>query len=294
MIVIIIILTLIIIGLITYFLLLNKELKRLPKEIELLKNINTNNLIHSQYNLKNINPIILKINDLLKETNKIELEFNNKNESMLKMITNISHDLRTPLTSAIGYINMILYADINEKEKINELKIVEKRLKRLDELINSFFEFSKIMSNTKKLELTKINLNAVLENCIANYYEDYKKQDREIKLSYCQNKIILFSNEELLTRILDNLIANAYKHSKSDLHIKVANENNVKMTFINELLYEELDTKRMFEEFYTIDISRTSGNTGLGLAIVKEFTEQLDGRIYALKRDKNLEIVIEF
>ena len=212
----------------------------------------------------------------------------------MKMMTNISHDLRTPLTSALGYIDMILYSNISKEEQIKELKIIEERLKRLEELINSFFEFSKIISNNKDPELEKMNLNTILENCIINYYEDYKNHKRQILFNYNQNKIMLYSNKEILVRIFDNLIANAYKHSTGDLEINITANDTIKITFINSLDYNDLDIHKMFDEFYTIDISRTKGNTGLGLAIAKEFTESLGGKIYANKKKGLLEITMEF
>ncbi len=294
MIVLIFILSFIIIGLLAYLVLLNKELKSLSKQVDNLINMNSNHLIYSEYNLKNVAPIIIKINHLIKKSKNIELNYNNKNKSLMKMMTNISHDLRTPLTSALGYIDMILYSNISKEEQIKELKIIEERLKRLEELINSFFEFSKIISNNKDPELEKMNLNTILENCIINYYEDYKNHKRQILFNYNQNKIMLYSNKEILVRIFDNLIANAYKHSTGDLEINITANDTIKITFINSLDYNDLDIHKMFDEFYTIDISRTKGNTGLGLAIAKEFTESLGGKIYANKKKGLLEITVEF
>lgn len=158
-----------------------------------------------------------------------------------------------------------------------------------------FSNFLRLYRLIEHQKFGKINLNEVLENCIANYYEDFKKVNREIILTYNpNNKIIVNANQELLTRIFDNLIGNAYKHSTSDLEIKIVQENRIKITLINELQYKELDTNKMFEEFYTIDISRTKGNTGLGLAIAKQFTESLKGKIYANKNNNKLIITIEF
>ncbi len=294
MIILVFILSFIIIGLLAYIVLLNRELKSLAKQVDNLINMNSNHLIYSEYNLKNVAPIIIKVNNLIKKSKDIELYYNNKHKSLMKMITNISHDLRTPLTSALGYIDIILYSNINKEEQIKELKIIEERLKRLEELINSFFEFSKIISNNKNPELKKINLNTILENCIMNYYEDYKNDNRQIILNYNQNKIIIYSNKEMLVRIFDNLIANAYKHSTGDLEINITVKDIIKITFINSFNCNDLDIHKMFDEFYTIDISRAKGNTGLGLAIAKEFTESLGGKIYANKKKGLLKIIIEF
>ena len=278
---IIIFLILIIIILLTYLFLLNKELERIPTEIKKIRFSKSNKRIHSNYTLKNLDLLILQINQLIDETSKREIEYNHKNQSLMKMMTNISHDLRTPLTSALGYIDLLLKSDLPKEEKEKELKIIEARLKKLESLINSFFEFSKIISNNQSPKISKVNLNKVLEESIVGYYEDYEKENREILFSCKENKIIINSNELFLKRIFDNLIGNAYKHSNSNLDIKVTINKSLKIEFKNILHEKKIDIDRIFEEFYTVDISRTKGGTGLGLAIAKEFTEQLGGKISA-------------
>ena len=290
---IIIILIIVIIILLTYLFLYHNEVKHISKEIDNIKDLDSNTLIHSKYNLKNINNLIYKINNLLTESKNIKIDYGNKNKSLMKMMTNISHDLRTPLTSALGYIDIILKTDLSEEEKKKDLITIEKRLRRLEELISSFFEFSKIISTNKQPVLEKINLTSVLEESVIVFYDDYKKNNRKILLDCNQRKIIINSNKMLLTRIFENLIGNAYKHSNSDLNIKVEIENKVKIIFSNELLDNDVDIDRIFDEFYTVDISRTKEGTGLGLAIAKEFTKQLNGNIYAEKHNNQLKIIIE-
>ena len=290
---IIIILIIVIIILLTYLFLYHNEVKHISKEIDNIKDLDSNTLIHSKYNLKNINNLIYKINNLLTESKNIKIDYGNKNKSLMKMMTNISHDLRTPLTSALGYIDIILKSDLSEEEKKRDLITIEKRLRRLEELISSFFEFSKIISTNKQPVLEKINLTSVLEESVIVFYDDYKKNNREILLDCNQRKIIINSNKMLLTRIFENLIGNAYKHSSSDLSIKVEIEDKVKIIFSNELLDNDVDIDRIFDEFYTVDISRTKEGTGLGLAIAKEFTRQLNGKIYAEKQKNQLKIIIE-
>lgn len=289
----IIILIIVIIILLTYLFLYHNEIKHISKEIDIIKDLNSNTLIHSKYNLKIINNLIYKINNLLTESKNIKIDYGNKNKSLMKMMTNISHDLRTPLTSALGYIDIILKSDLSEEEKKRDLITIEKRLRRLEELISSFFEFSKIISINKRPTLEKINLTSVLEESVIAFYDDYKKNNREILLDCNQRKIIINSNKMLLTRIFENLIGNAYKHSNSDLSIKVEIANKVKIIFSNELLDDDVDVDKIFDEFYTVDISRTKEGTGLGLAIAKEFTRQLNGKIYAEKRKGQLKIIIE-
>ena len=136
---------------------------------------------------------------------------------------------------------------------------------------------------------------SVIEKAISNHYEDFSKDNRIINFKASQRKVNIKSNELMLTRVFDNLIRNAYKHSNGNLDIEV-NKNNdkIKIKFINDLLYNDLDVELMFDEFYTVDISRTKGNTGLGLAIAKEFVEQLKGKIKADKKNNKLIITIIF
>lgn len=292
----IIIILLVIFLLITifYLFLLKKGIKKFNKDLNQKLKDKSNTILTTNFSDRDLCHLIDSINNSLKSYNDIRIDYEKKNNNLQKMMTNISHDLRIPLTSALGYIDMTLKSDLDEKTKIKNLKIIEERLKRLSELVDSFFEFSKIISNNKFIEIRKINLVALLESSISNHYEDFSNDNRIINFETDNRKVYINSNKIMLSRIFDNLIRNAYKHSKSDLNIELKSKNKIEIIFSNDLLYSDLDIERMFEEFYTIDISRTKGNTGLGLAIVKEFTNQLNGKIYAKKKNHKLYIIISF
>ena len=274
--IILVIFVIIILFLVCYLFFMKMELRRIKKELDLVLLRKTNGLVHTEFTSKEIHDLVECINTHLTEIKSKESKLERKNANFVKMIRNISHDLRTPLTSSLGYVSLMLESDMIEQEKIKNLKIVEERIKRLSELIDSFFEFS-------------------IEKAISNHYEDFSKDNRIINFKTSQRKVNIKSNELMLTRVFDNLIRNAYKHSNGNLNIEV-NKNNdkIKIKFINDLLYNDLDVERIFDEFYTVDISRTKGNTGLGLAIAKEFVEQLNGRIRALKKNNKLIIEITF
>ena len=293
--IILVILVIIILFLVCCLFFMKMELRRIKKELALVLSRKTNGLIHTEFTSKEIHDLVECINTHLTEIKSKESKLERKNANFVKMIRNISHDLRTPLTSSLGYVSLMLESDITEQEKIKNLKIVEERLKRLSELIDSFFEFSKILSNDQIIELDEINLVAVIEKAISNHYEDFSKDNRMIDFKTNKRKIKIKSNEVMLVRVFDNLIRNAYKHSNGNLDIEINQTNDkVKIKFINDLLYNDLDVDRIFDEFYTVDISRTKGNTGLGLAIAKEFVEQLKGKIKADKKNNKLIITIIF
>ena len=293
--IILVIFVIIILFLVCYLFFMKMELRRIKKELDLVLSRKTNGLVHTEFTSKEIHDLVECINTHLTEIKSKESKLERKNANFVKMIRNISHDLRTPLTSSLGYVSLMLESDVTEQEKIKNLKIVEERLKRLSELIDSFFEFSKILSNNQIIELDEINLVAVVEKAISNHYEDFSIYNRMIDFKTNKRKIKIKSNEVMLIRVFDNLIRNAYKHSNGNLDIEInQTPDKVKIKFINDLLYNDLDVDRIFDEFYTVDISRTKGNTGLGLAIAKEFVEQLKGKINADKKNNKLRITIIF
>lgn len=294
MIILIIILIILLIIAISYLLLLKISINKLNNDLNKKINNKSNIILTSNISDKDLNKLINTINNSLKDYRDIQNEYETKSNNLQKMMMNISHDLRTPLTSALGYIDIILKSDIKNKEEVKNLKIIEDRLKRLSELIDSFFMFSKIISNSDNIVLDDVNIIAVLEKAISNHYEDFSNSKRIINFKTNKRKIIIKSNELMLSRIFDNLIRNAFIHSLGNLDINVYSDKTLVISFSNDLLYPSLDVDRIFDEFYTVDISRTKGHTGLGLAIAKEFVLELNGKIEAKKINNKLTITIKF
>lgn len=293
---IIVVLVILIAFILCYVFLEKAEIKRLKKELDFIMSNDTNRILHTEFNSKELKEFVSAVNMYLSEIQKRKTEIEHKNNNLMVMMRNISHDLRTPLTSAAGYTDLILNSDLTEDEKISEMKIVEARLKRLTELVDSFFEFSKILTTNKEIELETVNLIGILEECIGNFYEDYKKKNREVDFITSNNKISISTNRTMLSRIFENLISNALKYGSGNLTFEVISENAdvIRISFTNRIIDKDLDTGRIFDDFYTTDISRTKGSTGLGLAIAKEFTEQLNGNIEAHIEDDKLVIDTTF
>lgn len=272
-----------------------REIKNITGQLKKFSNEDTNSLVKSSSGTAD--QLIIQINVLLKEIHGIKAEYRRKQHALEQMITNISHDLRTPLTSAMGYIDLIQHAEIPEEEKNRELEIVEKRLVRLEELIHSFFELSQIISSGKEPEKSECNLVSVLEEAIVHHYDDYSNQNRKILSEYRYRKMMIYSNDNMLMRIFDNLIGNALKHGIGDLKIKIfrmETEEKIRIQFENRTECTDVDVSRIFEEFYTVDTSRTKGSTGLGLAIAKQFTEMLGGKIKACIVGNLFVLTLEF
>lgn len=294
MIIVIIILIIICLLLVFANLKAKKSQESMAEQIKYINSTETNQLLHSEYGGVSEN-LINEINEVLKEKRSDSIYYQRKSHTIDQMITNISHDIRTPLTSAMGYINLVRNSDLDEKEKERELEVIEKRLHRMEELIEQFFEFSKVISKDEEIKKEDLNLIGVLEEAIAHYFDDFEAKNRMISLKYDSRKLVVHSNRGMLLRIFDNVISNALKHGEGDLEVDVKSEDGKNViTFSNISKDDKLDVTQIFDEFYTTDISRTKGSTGLGLAIVKQFTNLLGGGIDANKEGDKFEIIISF
>ena len=281
--------------LIFIFLIHCMEIKNITNQLEEIRLEETNRLVHSVGSRKIYGDMINEINLLLDNVKEQAVFYSKKSRKLEQMMINMSHDLRTPLTSAMGYIDLIRNTEMSELEKERGFSIIEKRLVRLEELINSFFEFQMIISKNKRPDMEDVNIIAVLEQSIIHYYDDYNAKGRNIHLNTNgKRKIILQSNKNILMRIFDNLIGNALKHVIDDLTISIQHGNNITIIFENKISEDIMGIGHIFDEFYTTDISRTKGNAGLGLAIAKEFTEMLGGKISAMQEQENFRIAAEF
>ena len=249
------------------------------EQIQRIKDQDTNNLVNLEMGMGDP-ALINEINSLLKMIRQERIFYNRKSHDLEQMMTNISHDLRTPLTSALGYVRLAQYETTDEAERTRELEITERKLRRLQELIDQFFEFYKVISEGKQPEMTQINLIGVLEESISHYYDDYNDRGRRIEFESEKSNVPILSNKDMLMRVFDNLINNAMKHGRETLFITV-DPREREIVFKNNTQDKNLDPDHVFDEIYTTDASRTAGSTGLGMAIAKQFIEILGGSINA-------------
>ena len=221
--------------------------------------------------------LLSQINGLLEDKERETRVLRSREESLRRQIANVSHDLRTPLTSILGYLQLMGREDISPEEYRHCLEIVEGRAKVLQDLITSFYDLSRIEGGEYPLELQSVDLRRSLEPLLAGFYEDFEQAGFQVTVELMESPPAVSADPGAVTRILTNLIGNALKHGSKTLDIRLYQEGQTLVTaFSNdapELTQEDLP--RVFERFYTADQMRTGQNTGLGLAIVKALSEQM-------------------
>lgn len=230
---------------------------------------------------KNINLMAEEINNQIEKERNIEKE-------KYELISNISHDLRTPLTSIIGYLNLIKESNYKNKEELVEYsKIAHKKSIKIKELVDDLFEFTKYNNKDIKIFKMEVNLNDFIEQFIYEMSDYETKYGKKISKILPSKGIFIKLDPQLYFRVFENLTINAFKYSKkeSNLNIKLyRNHNEVNIEFSNKIDKNiNLDTEKIFTRFYKYDKSRNTylGGSGLGLSIVKSIINLHEHKINA-------------
>lgn len=204
-----------------------------------------------------------------------------------ELITNVSHDLRTPLTSLIGYIQLAANENICTEDKEKYIKISLDKSKKLKVLIDDLFEYSKLESGGIKLDKVKVNVIEIIEQSIGELSVQAKEKNIEFNKNYKNSKIELLIDPSKIGRVFENVLENAVKYSveKSNININLYEKNEgiiISFENITDSILEE-DIKKIFNRFYRTDDSRNSqiSGSGLGLAIAKNIVELHGGKIWA-------------
>lgn len=270
------------------------ELRDIGKDIELNEEEYVN--IHTKTTDNDIEFIVAQINYLYDENQKIKVKYKNKEEEIRRSISNMSHDLRTPLTSIIGYIQLIKNENISEYEKKEYIDIVERRTKNLEELISNFYDLSRLEENNYKFNLQKVNLKGILSQNIAMFYDDFVKKNITPEIYMDDNILDIVTDKNAVTRIFSNLISNILKHGDGEVKIILKNEGDYIISkFINYAPnLNENDVDRVFERFYIGDESRSNSSTGLGLSITKSLIKKLGHKIEVSIVNENFIIAIKW
>ena len=228
-----------------------------------------------------------KLNHFKTEAIKNERLARENEQKKDELIVYLAHDIKTPLTSMIGYLSLLSeIKDMPQEQRNRYIDIALDKSYRLEYLINELFDVARFNSEKIVLEKEEINLNLMLEQIADDFYPTIKEMNKKINFT-SDEKTILYADPDKLSRVFNNLIKNAVNYSKenTDIDISILNKENqatVKITNKGKQIpKEKLD--KIFEKFYRLDSSRTSktGGSGLGLAIAKEIVELHGGRIYA-------------
>lgn len=263
-----------------------QEITYIEKKLQSIINQQTDENILLYTSNPHMKSLLIQINRLLEHNQKTVANFHSVERSMRKMLSNISHDLKTPLTVILGYIEIILHdKTINQDKEKSLLQTVHLKAEEVLELINRFFELVKLESNDVYLEMSKIELGEICRKTILDYHEILTKKEFDVSIKIPDEQIFVWGNNEAVVRILNNLISNALRYGSDGkvigLHLRSTKDKVYIDIFDRGKGILEDGKDRVFERLYTMEDSRNKLNqgSGLGLTITKRLVEQLCGKI---------------
>ena len=249
----------------------------------------TNQLITVSSSDKHVRHLASEIARQLTELRRQRRQYINGDRELKEAVTNISHDLRTPLTAMCGYLELL------EAEKMTDntrryVEQIQSRTEALKALTEELFRYS-VISSVSDLNYEKVNVGRVLEDTLISFYGAFEQKNITPNISLTDNVIIRSLDKSALSRIFGNIISNALKYSDGDFSVIMTETGEI--TFSNTASeLSSVDVGKLFDRFYTVDSARKS--TGLGLSIAKLLTERMGGHISAEYREKTLSIMISF
>lgn len=221
--------------------------------------------------------LLVCLNELLELRQAERAGYRRKEQELRRQIANVSHDLRTPLTSILGYLQLLEQDSLPPEKRREYFQVIEGRARTLQTFIASFYDLSRIEGGELPLEREKVDLGRALSDQLAAAYQQIEEAGLEMEVDIAPELPQVWADSGAVTRIFSNLLTNALRHGSQTLSVRLYREGScVVSAFANQApgMTAE-DAAHVFERFYTADKMRTGQSTGLGLAIVKALAQRM-------------------
>ena len=269
-----------------------RQVKDICRQLAFLMKHDSNMLIHREFGLGGIGMLSDRLNDLLELRRKEKRYYQEKETLIADTYTNLSHDIRTPLTSLDGYFQLMEACE-NVEEQRRYLNIIHERIHSLNEMLEELFMFTKLKNESYSLELTPCCINRILKETVFSYYDDWVRREIQPDIQITEEQLYIDGNKQGLSRIIQNVIKNGLDHGEKKIRIVLKREQNRAVLRISNqvIASEQIDIEHVFDRFYKADAARSKTSTGLGLSIAREFVRRMNGEIGA-KIEEN-EFIVE-
>lgn len=272
-----IVITLVCIASVVLNVMYHYDLKRIAQQLtEVSHRVHTNERIRTETHLKRVNDVTDGINGLIDKQISERVHYQKELQAQKEEWANVSHDLRTPLTSLRGYMEVIQKETMTEAERTHYLKIIERKIDDLIERINTFYDVSLIESESIQLEREYIAINSIINDVLLLYFREIEHKDLDIQITETTHEIYI--DKQATLRIINNVIVNALRFAEHYIHIHYEQSGDqLTVTIENDMKEKVTNPARLFERSVMGDSSRQGTHNGLGLYIVKKLIELQDG-----------------
>lgn len=269
--------------------LLKRSAKEIGRQYKEKLNGDTNVPIGISSADKDMQDLTKSINEQLRETRRRQVRFEQGDNELKTAITNISHDIRTPLTAINGYLKL-LEKEQKSTEAEEYLRIITERTEAMKELADELFEYSVIVSKKEDSKAEEVHINRLLEESITAMYGALTEKGITPEIDITDQKIVRITDKEALARVFSNILSNVIKYSEGDLSVKMDSDGLIGFSNLAHAL-TETEVERLFDRFYTVTDARAS--TGLGLSIAKTLATRAGADISAELKGGRLTIWVK-
>ncbi|WP_243290953.1 HAMP domain-containing sensor histidine kinase [Bacillus sp. FJAT-47783] len=262
---------------------------------EINRNFGTNELVRTNTHNKNLTRFAAKINQLIQLYKQNQQSIEKREIELKQEITNISHDLRTPLTSIKGFSELLTDPSFSEAEREEFLAIIQKKIDNLTMIVDLFYELSQLDSSDMKLIMEKQPLDQTVVETMLMFYDDFEKKKLKVELDEGTVSPVLADNKAIV-RIVTNIIQNALTYAKSYLKISfVEEEKYIWLRAVNDVeKINVTELQQIFNRTFRLEPSRTGSQLGLGLHIVQQLVNKQGGKAIANVRENEFIIEVSF
>ena len=239
---------------------------------------------------RDLSKLAAAVNHNLDFQRKLRIDIRRSDLQLKDSIANLSHDLRTPLTSILGYLQLSRNPGCPEEKREKYLKIAEDKAFSLESMINNLYELSVLDVRETSLKTEEMDLNLLLGNVLANQYESFQKLGVSFDVRRPDHPVRISGDPVACTRIIQNLLNNASRYAGGNVGIILEESGSHALLSVRNAApnLREEDIGHLFERFYTADKSRNNSGSGLGLPIVKTLLEKMNGKVAEVSLKKHI------
>ena len=271
-----------------------RQVQKACRQLAFLKNHQTNLRLTSDLPFHELNELVDGINDILDLSREIKKTAQQSEDSLKETITNLSHDIRTPLTSMDGYFQLLTQSQ-SEEERQHYIAVIQSRIVSLKDMLEELFTYTKLQNETYELEVEPLDFG---KSVLTPFSPSMTNSSARIEpqIDFCDGHLSILGNPEAIRRALQNIIKNALEHGQKQISFSLsADDKQAVFRCRNDVKNpDEVDMSRVFSRFYKADSARSSASTGLGLSIAKGLIDRMGGMITADLNGSTFSIEISF
>ena len=281
--------------LIIILILYRRQIRKISRDLTFLKNNRTNLRLTSELPLPEINDLIDSVNDVLDREKEKRRETQKEEAQLRETVTNLSHDIRTPLTSLDGYFQL-LSASGSEEERRKYTAIIQSRIASLKDMLEELFTYARLQDAGYEMDLERTDFARCAFDTTFSFYDEFQKKGIKPEIDFFEGHLFIQGNEEGIRRAIQNMIKNALVHGQTSISLSLEQKDGrAVFSCSNDTANpQEIDMSQVFTRFYKADSARTHTSAGLGLSIAKGLVERMGGEISADLKENVFTVDIRF